>query len=384
MDADVIVVGAGPAGCAVAVRLTERGYNVLVLERRPGQETEENAGGELLSPAAQRECVQLGLRMDGDWAGDRVDGIRNVYPDLSWTYHPFPDGLVWINAHRSLFTAALRRRVVTVGARLEWGARVNAIDVDAHAVRVCTSEGAEYRAGMLVDCGGRHAPSLTALDLKAEEPEFRQIAVAIFFSSFRDAALNTWDRHLYGEHGAMISGSRIRPGLYRWILEADLADKQAERSRPVEFFEQISQRYDAWVYERVMSEPRLDTWAMAPIAYRATALARDRHLLAGDATGYLSPITGQGIEFAMRMGRLAAEAVDDALSRGDVSAAGFTSYVEARQQEVVRAVAHVRTQLRIFRDREALLRAARDDAYRLQVFGPICAVTAERGSLALS
>ena len=45
---------------------------------------------------------------------------------------------------------------------------------------------------------------------------------------------------------------------------------------------------------------------MAPIGYRLLEVARPRLLLCGDAAGYLSPLTGQGIEFAMRMGRLAA------------------------------------------------------------------------------
>lgn len=214
--------------------------------------------------------------------------MRNVYPDLSWTYHPFPEGV----------------------------------------------------------------------------------------------PLHTWDRHLHGERGVTISGSRIRPGLYRYILEADLADKQADRLRPVEFYEQIARKYDPWVHERIMSEPRLgDVWAMAPLAYRVAETARDRLLLAGDATGYLSPITGQGIEFAMRMGRLAAGCAGEALARGDLSAPAFASYIRARREEVETAVAYVRAQLRIWRDREALLRAAHDDAVRAELFGPLGATVGARGSL---
>ena len=38
----------------------------------------------------------------------------------------------------------------------------------------------------------------------------------------------------YDHHGAMTSGGRIRLGLFRDIVEADLADKQAEGMKPVE------------------------------------------------------------------------------------------------------------------------------------------------------
>ncbi len=109
---------------------------------------------------------------------------------------------------------------------------------------------------------------------------------------------------------------------------------------------------------------------MAPLGYRVSAVARDRLLLVGDAAGYLSPITGQGNEFALRTGRLAATAADTALRAGDLSAGAFAPYVEGRRYEVDRQVDYVRAQLRILRDRDALLRASRDDEYRASIFGP--------------
>ena len=113
-----------------------------------------------------------------------------------------------------------------------------------------------------------------------------------------------------------------------------------------------------------MREPRVGRqWSMAPLGYRVSAVARDRLLLVGDAAGYLSPITGQGNEFALRTGRLAATAADNALRAGDLSAGAFASYIEGRKYEVERQVDYVRAQLRILRDRDASLRASRDDEY---------------------
>ncbi|HZC46882.1 MAG TPA: hypothetical protein VE243_10425, partial [Candidatus Acidoferrum sp.] len=237
-------------------------------------------------------------------------------------------------------------------------------------------------ARMLIDAGGRYAPSLRVLNLKSEDPEFSQIGVAVFFKSFDGTPLHTWDRHLYGERGAMISGSRIRPGLYRYILEADLAAKQSDRLGAIEYYESVARQHDPWLYERLMREPRVGRqWSMAPLGYRVSAVARDRLLLVGDAAGYLSPITGQGNEFALRTGRLAANAADNALRDGDLSASAFASYVEGRRYEIERQVDYVRAQLRILRDRDALLRASRDDEYRAGVFGPYGIPSTERGSL---
>jgi flavin-dependent dehydrogenase len=384
LDADVIVIGAGPAGCAAAIRLANAGYDVLALERKEREDGEDITSGEVMVVPTQNECAQLGVKFEGDWVLDRITGFRNVYPDLSWTYHPIPTPVSPVQVDRGGFNAALRRRMVEAGGRLVWNARVTDLEFrdDNDTAIAITADLKRYSARMLIDAGGRYAPSLRALNLKSEDPEFSQIGVAVFFKSFDGTPLNTWDRHLYGARGAMISGSRIRPGLYRYILEADLAEKQGDRLGAIEFYESVARHHDPWLYERVMREPRVGRqWSMAPLGYRVSAVARDRLLLVGDAAGYLSPITGQGNEFALRTGRLAASAADEALRGGDLSADAFASYIAGRRYEVERQVDYVRAQLRILRDPAALLRASSDDEYRAQIFGPYGIPASERGSL---
>ena len=384
-DADVLVIGGGPAGCAAAIRLVEAGHDVLVVERR--SEATEGAehieSGELLAPMTQLECRQLGVVFEGPWVLDRTTAVRNVYPDLSWTYHELPGGLHYQNVDRGGFDAALRARLRAVGGRIAWGHRVTAVDVRPDEVVVRSGEGGEWRAPLVSDAAGRHAPSPRLFKLKTEDPEFRQIAIALFFSELPDAAVGFWDRHLYGERGATISGARIRQGLFRLVLEADLAEKQADRAAPVDFFTRMAQRFDPWIAARIARAPRTGEWAMAPLAYRVTSVARDRLLLAGDATGYLSPFTGMGCEFAMRMGRLAAEAAHDALARRDCSADAFAGYIEGRRSELETSIGYLRHILHHLRDRDALLRASTDDATRAAIFGPPFARALERGRLAV-
>ena len=383
-DADVLVIGGGPAGCAAAIRLVAAGHDVLVLERRAeatdGDEHIES--GELMAPMTQIECKQLGVALEGPWVCDRTTAVRNVYPDLSWTLHEFPQGVSYLNVDRGGFDAALRARLRAVGGRIAWNHRVTDIDIRADEVVVRTADSAEHRAPLVIDAGGRHAPSPRLFKLKTEDPEFKQIAVALFFENFPDVAVGFWDRHLYGQRGATISGARIRPGLVRLVLEADLAEKQADRAAPVEFFARMAERFDPWFSERFARTPRIrEPWAMAPLGYRVTSVARDRLLLAGDATGYLSPFTGMGCEFAMRMGRVAAETAHRALETGDCSANAFASYIEGRRVETEESVGYLRHMLHHLRDRDGLLRASTDDEARAKIFGPPFAVVADRGRL---
>jgi menaquinone-9 beta-reductase len=381
-DAEVVVIGAGPSGCAAAIRLAQAGHDVLLLERKGADEGCEIASGELLAPVAQDELAAVGVELPAACLFDRFTGVRNVYPDLSWTLHRLPPGVAWIHVDKGGLCAALRARAVAAGARLVRDARVTGLQFRPTEAVVATASGAAYTTSLVVDAGGRYAPSLRLLDLKHEDPEFRQIGVALFFSTFAGAVPDTWDRHLYGHHGAMISGGRIRPGLYRYIVEADLADKQAEGRRPAEFIETMARRYDPWLAERFARAPRTgEPWAMAPIGYRVREVVRPRLLLSGDAAGYLSPLTGQGIEFAMRMGRLAARTAHDALAARDCSGDALDAYARDRADELETALGYLRHMLRCLRDRDRLLQASHDHEQRQHIFGPMFGHPDDRGRL---
>jgi flavin-dependent dehydrogenase len=367
-DAEVVIIGAGPAGCAAAIRLKRSGHDVLVIERDTLVAAPDMTSGELLSPVTQHELREVGVAVEGDWVFDRVHRVRNVFPDLSWTMHDFPPGFSYVHVDRGGLNAAMRARLVEAGGRIVCEQTVTNIELRPDAAVVRTRDGAEYRSRVLIDASGRNAPSLNALKLKRPEPEFRQIGVALFFAEFEGTPEHCWNRHLYGEHGAMVSGSRIHDGMYRYILEADLDDKQQQGMKPVEFYEHVAATYDPWISARCATTNRVgEPWAMAPLGYRASEVTRDRLLLVGDAAGYLSPFTGQGVEFALRSARLAATTVDAALHTGDLHAAAFVPYVDGRATEVAAQVENLRRMLRFVRDRDTLIRASKDDALLAQL-----------------
>jgi flavin-dependent dehydrogenase len=77
-------------------------------------------------------------------------------------------------------------------------------------------------------------------------------------------------------------------------------------------------------------------------------------LLVGDAARVNEPVTGEGIYFALKSGQLAAETVDRALRRGDVSAAQLGSY-EQECQRAFRLRRGLNTLIRFLIYRPALL-----------------------------
>ena len=104
------------------------GYDVLALERKEREDGEDITSGEVMVVPTQNECAQLGVKFEGDWVLDRITGFRNVYPDLSWTYHPIPMSRLPGAGRSRRIQRSLRRRLVEAGGRLVWNARVTDLE----------------------------------------------------------------------------------------------------------------------------------------------------------------------------------------------------------------------------------------------------------------
>ena len=77
-EADVVVVGAGIMGCAVAVAMGKQGRSVLLLEK--SLKEPDRIVGELLQPGGVSALEKLGLRRT--YAGRRCAGISGTSAEL--------------------------------------------------------------------------------------------------------------------------------------------------------------------------------------------------------------------------------------------------------------------------------------------------------------
>jgi flavin-dependent dehydrogenase len=192
-----------------------------------------------------------------------------------------------------------------------------------------------------VDASGRNSVVLARLGLRQPEPHFRRAAYLLFFSELAGAPEpGVWQQY-WLRNTTTLRGSYLAPRLYRFSFETSLA----ERNRWLAKFGRLTahELFLAALAEQLPQEARRfreatrlpHLLAFAPVGFRVAQITHDGLLMVGDASGYLDPSTGQGIEFALRLGRLAARSIEEAFAVNRFERPAFDRYLRERQDEVL-------------------------------------------------
>jgi len=336
--ADVVVVGAGPAGAATAILLTEQGLDVVVLDRaalpRP------KICGEYLSPEAVRLLDRLGVLKALDAAGAAaLAGMRITAPDGTTLvgryrslseYRPYRPYALGVG--RETLDGVLAERLRGLPLELREETRVTDVIVDdGHVAGVRAEdrerEPLEIRARLVVGADGRH--SVVAERLGCRRPHsLQRLALVTYVRGVEDA----------GELGEIF----VDPPDYA-ILNP-LAPERVNLSVvvPLAHAAPWSGRLEDFMVARVRQLPHLarrlegaervaPVRALGPLAHRVTEPRVGGVLLVGDAAGFYDPFTGEGIFTALRSAELATATIAQALRAGDVSRWALGGYERARR-----------------------------------------------------
>jgi menaquinone-9 beta-reductase len=336
--ADVVVVGAGPAGAASAILLAEHGLAVTVLERGP--RARPKVCGEYLSPEGSRVLDRLGVLKTVDAGGAvAMSGMRITAPDgtvLDARYgavggfRPYREHAIGVP--RATLDGALLERVRTLPIDLRTGVRATEVLVEAGRV---TGVGGMDAAGARVEARGR---VLIAADGRASVIAHRlgcrrrhrlaRMALVTYVSGVpgcRDVGEIFVDPPDY----AILNP--LAPDRMNLSLVVPLAHAVPWRARLEDFFAARVKQLPH-LARRLVGAVRVAPLAsLGPLAYRVAPPREGGVLFVGDAAGFYDPFTGEGIFTALRSAELAAETVVDALRAGDVSAAALSAYDRARR-----------------------------------------------------
>lgn len=375
-QAEVIVIGGGAAGCSAAIYLVRQGRHVVLLEGREDRppQLSDIHSGEVLSPGSQLELRRLGFEAAPPTSADPLrrwklqewDTVWQCWPGGRETIDRLPKGVAFWQINRGNFYQALRHLARSEGVEVREGVRV--INLLRDAANVCRGVVArdaggktcELTAPVTVDASGRNSVVLARLGLRQPEEKFRRAAYLLFFSELDAAPPPGIWRQYWWPGGTTLRGSFLAPKLYRFSFETTLAERNRwlakfGRLPAHELFLKALAEHSPGLEKSFKEAVRLPhLLAFAPIGFRVGQIAHDGLLMTGDAAGYLDPSTGQGLEFALRSGRLAARSIGEAFARKKFDRGAFDRYLREREAEVQPIVRQLRLFLQVSRSERLL------------------------------
>ena len=312
-DADVIVVGAGPAGSAAAVLLARAGKRVVLADR--AHFPRDKCCGDGLTGAALVRLEGLGLSSTDVPSWLAVD--RTVFVSPSGRDLPLrttgADRNVLAIATRSQLDAALVDLARVAGARVIEGARLDSAVAGADSVTVGFGELGDLTAPFVVAADGAWSPTRRALDSESTAPSLHkwQAARAYVRDVDEPGAVEArvwfdpdvlpgyaWSFPLAGGRANVGVGTlREAGGGGGWIVRRldELLQSQAAKEL---------------LGTAARAHGRALVWPIPTELRRSRLVAGGgRVLFAGDAVGATDPMTGEGIAEALQTGELAAAAL---------------------------------------------------------------------------
>lgn len=313
---DVIIAGAGPAGAVTATILARTGMRVLLLDR--ARFPREKLCGDTINPgtlallrrhALTSRLESRALRVDGMLlTGERGARVRAEYGEGRYG---------WALQRRDL-DAALVAEACAAGARFEERTIVRRAILDhaggadrVRGVVMATATSGDLRipAPLVIAADGRRSALAFGLGLARHPVQPRRWAAGAYFSDV-DGLSSVGEMHV--RRGYYIGVAPLPAGLANVCLvtsnRSGFADPAALLRDRIARDEHLAPRF---AQARLVTRPAV----IGPLAVDCSHAEIAGLLLAGDAAGFIDPMTGDGLRFAVEGAVLAARAASRAFRR---------------------------------------------------------------------
>jgi len=332
-EVDVVVVGAGTAGCYAAATVADAGYDVVVAERKDREEAGHIACGDALKGASNFPDAIPRSQIRPAFTNTDVDHGRFEIPQLDTAVDiPVPGELAVID--RWEYGRCLIEGATEAGAEMHYDTVVKDVRQNGQvqgldAVR--EGDPVEYDADVVIDAAG-------ALSILQDKADFStatfdtNVTYSQFCSAYREIV--TVDEPVEWSD-ALVFKPTDRAAGYLWYfprteteINVGLGFQMTEE--PMQLIEDL--REDLQTREEFEGATVDDKLGAAlPTRRPYDSAVAPGFMSAGDAAGHVNPTNGEGISGAAKAGNWAGSVAADAVGEGDVSEAALWGYNRAVQ-----------------------------------------------------
>ena len=304
---DVIAIGAGPAGSTVARRAAQLGLRTLLLEKDRMPRDKLCGGG-----VTPKVLKLLDFALPEDIIESAPTSARIHVGKNCFCFHSATP-LVYMTS-RQKFDTLLAEKSLEAGAEVKDGVLVQNLVKHSSFVEVQTTKGS-FDGMMIVGCDGVSGPTARVTGLyKRWEPSEVAYAIESEVGLGEEAV-----REFMGPDRYFDVYFGISPAGYGWIFPKDdhLTVGVGCRLSKLRNGPELFKNFAASIVELKGHEVPNPKAHLLPLGGAAhVPVVADRVLLAGDSAGFAEPLLGEGIYFAIRAGRIAAEVADEACRTG--------------------------------------------------------------------
>ena len=314
---DVVVCGAGPAGSVAAIVLARGGARVLLIDR--ARFPRDKLCGDTLNPGTLRHLSRLNLSDAFAAHSSPIDGMIVSGERGARIRAAYRRGARGVSIVRRDLDQSLVDAAGSSGVRVEQGVLARRPLVDSagdgprvRGIVVAGRNGADIRvpAPLVIAADGRRSRLALALHLIRHPPRPRRWAIGAYFENV-DGLSAFGEMHVRRER--YVGVAPLPSGLANICCVSETTegfqDPAGALWAAIRADRDLAERCSR---ARMVTTPR----ALGPLAVEAIACGVPGLLLAGDAAGFIDPMTGDGLRFAIEGGELAGRAALAALADG--------------------------------------------------------------------
>nr|MDO8076640.1 NAD(P)/FAD-dependent oxidoreductase [Candidatus Freyarchaeota archaeon] len=364
---DVLVVGAGPAGSMAAMKAAEGGAETLIVEKQKLPRF-KLCGGNI----ANWVVVKLGIP---------EEVLDRKYTSITFCTPPkyekqnFPvPGAYW-GVYRNRFDYHLTEMAVKAGAEVRDGIHIRDVIKEGGAIRgVVTGDGEQIRADVVIACDGVYSLIARKSGLWdkwfTERGESWKDNVAFCMGVEMKLDNDIIDERFEDSY-VIFTGKEIAPLGYGWIFPKDgmvsvgVGSAAGMMDKKPDEYLRYFMKHPAAAQFLEGGEVVLERGAYIPYRRAFTPSYMAGLLVAGDAAGMVSPITGEGVFFAVRAGIDAGVTAAEAVQSKDFSAS-FLSRYEERWMKTIGT--NLEFQSQVFEETIGKILRMSDEALRLKQY----------------
>ncbi len=302
MDFDVIVVGAGPAGSIAAKLCAENGLKVICIDKEKFPRVKP-CGGAVPQPILNE------LPYLYDYIDTRIDGLKMFGRDLKEKLQYSSGKQQGAFVIRSIFDNCLLQDAMKAGVKLVDGERVIEVIVSKDDVRIKTEKDHAFSGKIVIGADGTNSVVAKKTGLN---PQWEKTKLSLVYVHEFEVTEDVVKKYFPdGHYGYMHMGFSGTEG-YGWIFpkKTHINIGFGALMRDTQKIKDQFQNYVKFCEESHLI-PNVEFTdiraALLPMGGPLKRTAKMRVMLLGDAAGFVNPINGEGIHYAMKSGIIAAD-----------------------------------------------------------------------------